>query len=64
MDDWGVDVVIGASQKGLGAPPGLSIVIASQKAIETMESRKTPITGFYTSWKRYGYGSSFNSGPR
>ncbi|KAI0343115.1 PLP-dependent transferase [Trametopsis cervina] len=53
MDDWGVDVVIGASQKGLGAPPGLSIVIASQKAIQTMESRKTPITGFYTSWKRW-----------
>ncbi|KAI0705140.1 PLP-dependent transferase, partial [Cytidiella melzeri] len=53
MDDWGIDVVIGASQKGLGAPPGLSVVIASQKAIQVMESRKVPITGFYTSWKRW-----------
>lgn len=34
MDDWGIDVVITASQKGLGAPPGLSIVIASQKAMK------------------------------
>jgi alanine-glyoxylate transaminase/serine-glyoxylate transaminase/serine-pyruvate transaminase len=34
MDNWGVDVVISASQKGLGAPPGLSIVIASQKAMK------------------------------
>ena len=34
MDDWGIDVVISASQKGLGAPPGLSIVIASQKAMK------------------------------
>jgi alanine-glyoxylate transaminase / serine-glyoxylate transaminase / serine-pyruvate transaminase len=34
MDNWGIDVVISASQKGLGAPPGLSVVIASQKAIK------------------------------
>jgi alanine-glyoxylate transaminase/serine-glyoxylate transaminase/serine-pyruvate transaminase len=34
MDNWGIDVVISASQKGLGAPPGLSIVIASQKAMK------------------------------
>jgi len=34
MDSWGIDVVISASQKGLGAPPGLSIVIASQKAMK------------------------------
>jgi alanine-glyoxylate transaminase/serine-glyoxylate transaminase/serine-pyruvate transaminase len=33
MDDWGLDVVLTASQKGLGTPPGLSIVLASQKAI-------------------------------
>jgi alanine-glyoxylate transaminase/serine-glyoxylate transaminase/serine-pyruvate transaminase len=34
MDNWGIDVVITASQKGLGAPPGPSIVIASQKAMK------------------------------
>jgi alanine-glyoxylate transaminase / serine-glyoxylate transaminase / serine-pyruvate transaminase len=34
MDGWGIDVVVSASQKGLGAPPGLSIVIASQKAMK------------------------------
>jgi aspartate aminotransferase-like enzyme len=34
MDNWGIDVVITASQKGLSAPPGLSIVIASQKAMK------------------------------
>lgn len=34
MDNWGIDVVISASQKGLGAPPGLSILIASQKAMK------------------------------
>lgn len=34
MDAWGIDVVLTASQKGLGAPPGLSIVVASQKALK------------------------------
>jgi alanine-glyoxylate transaminase/serine-glyoxylate transaminase/serine-pyruvate transaminase len=34
MDAWGIDVVMTASQKGLGTPPGLSIVVASQKAVQ------------------------------
>ena len=34
MDDWNIDVVLSASQKGLGAPPGLSIVVASQRALQ------------------------------
>lgn len=34
MDGWGIDVVVSASQKGLGAPPGLSVVLASQKAMK------------------------------
>ena len=33
MDEWGLDIVMTASQKGLSTPPGLSIVVASQKAI-------------------------------
>lgn len=33
MDAWGIDVVLTASQKGLGTPPGLSIVVVSQKAL-------------------------------
>lgn len=33
MDAWGIDVVLTASQKGLGTPPGLSILVASQKAL-------------------------------
>jgi len=33
MDEWGIDVVMTASQKGLGTPPGLSVLVASQRAI-------------------------------
>lgn len=32
MDDWGVDVIVGASQKGLMVPPGLGILWVSDRA--------------------------------
>lgn len=53
MDDWSIDVVISASQKGLGAPPGLSIVAVSQAALKVSATRKTPVTSYYASWKRW-----------
>ena len=34
MDDWGVDVTVGGSQKGLMVPPGLGLVWASEKALD------------------------------
>jgi alanine-glyoxylate transaminase/serine-glyoxylate transaminase/serine-pyruvate transaminase len=34
MDDWGVDVTVGASQKGLMTPPGLGLVWAGRRALE------------------------------
>ncbi|MEE8533561.1 MAG: aminotransferase class V-fold PLP-dependent enzyme, partial [Alphaproteobacteria bacterium] len=33
MDDWGVDVAVGGSQKGLMTPPGLSFVAAGDRAV-------------------------------
>jgi len=53
MDDWGIDVVLTAPQKGLGTPPGLSIVVASQRAITVFESRSCPVTSYYASWKKW-----------
>ncbi len=34
MDDWGVDVTIAASQKGMMTPPGLAIVWAGPRALD------------------------------
>lgn len=34
FDDWDLDVVLTASQKGLGTPPGLSILVASERALK------------------------------
>ena len=37
MDDWGVDIVISGSQKGLMLPPGLAFISLSEKAFEYVE---------------------------
>ncbi len=40
FDEWGVDLAITGSQKGLMLPAGLSIVCASQKALAAMKDAK------------------------
>lgn len=40
MDEWGVDLAIAGSQKGLMLPPGLGIVCASPRALAARESAR------------------------
>ena len=47
MDEWGVDLALTASQKALGAPPGLAIVLASRRAMEAWRARKTKVASYY-----------------
>jgi alanine-glyoxylate transaminase/serine-glyoxylate transaminase/serine-pyruvate transaminase len=42
MDDWGVDVAVGAGQKGLMLPPGLSFTAVSEKALAANKEAKLP----------------------
>ena len=42
MDAWGFDVVVAASQKALGVPPGLAMVAVSPRAWEKMEKANAP----------------------
>jgi aspartate aminotransferase-like enzyme len=42
MDAWGIDVLIGGSQKALMIPPGLSYLAVSQRAWDRMESSYNP----------------------
>ena len=48
-DEWGVDVTIGGSQKGLLLPPGLSFNAISSKAIEAY--KKSKLSKSYWDWK-------------
>ena len=41
-DEWGVDVTIAGSQKGLMLPPGLSFNAVSEKALEAAKSAALP----------------------
>lgn len=41
-DEWGVDVTVSGSQKGLMLPPGISFNAVSKKAIEASKSAKLP----------------------
>lgn len=47
MDAWQMDVVLGASQKCISAPPGLTLVGISKEAKKAMAERKVPVQGFY-----------------
>ena len=49
MDDWGIDLVVTASQKGLMTPPGLSYCLVGQKSYrKSMESK---LVSPYWDWK-------------
>jgi len=41
-DEWGVDVAIGGSQKGLMLPPGISFNAVSEKALAASKTAKLP----------------------
>lgn len=41
-DEWGVDVTVAGSQKGLMLPPGLSFNAVSEKALKAAETSKFP----------------------
>lgn len=49
MDDWGVDVMVAASQKGLMSPAGLGFVFFNEKAAE--EREKIQNISPYWDWK-------------
>jgi len=47
-DEWGVDVTVAGSQKGLMLPPGLSFNCISDKALQASKSSKLPRS--YWAW--------------
>ncbi|UZW14367.1 alanine--glyoxylate aminotransferase family protein [Clostridium pasteurianum] len=56
VDNWKIDIALGASQKCLSAPPGLTFLSISEDAFQSMENRKNPIASFYCNllvWKDY-----------
>jgi alanine-glyoxylate transaminase/serine-glyoxylate transaminase/serine-pyruvate transaminase len=52
MDEWGVDVALTASQKAVGVPPGLGLLVAGPKALQTWKNRKTPVRNYYADFSK------------
>ena len=51
MDEWDIDVCYSASQKCLGAPPGLAPISLGSRAMAVINERKTPVQSFYFNLK-------------
>jgi alanine-glyoxylate transaminase/serine-glyoxylate transaminase/serine-pyruvate transaminase len=49
QEEWGVDVAVGGSQKGLMLPPGLSFNAVSEKALAANKSAK--MARYYWDWQ-------------
>lgn len=47
VDDWNIDAIYTGTQKNLSAPPGLSPVSFSEKAVKVLENRKTKVQSWF-----------------
>jgi alanine-glyoxylate transaminase / serine-glyoxylate transaminase / serine-pyruvate transaminase len=65
MDEYGIDVAVGASQKGLMVPPGLGFIAVNARAAAVSEANPAP--RFYWDWRRrkseHGYRKFCGTAP-
>jgi alanine-glyoxylate transaminase/serine-glyoxylate transaminase/serine-pyruvate transaminase len=50
QEEWGIDVALTASQKAIGVPPGLALVVAGPRAMAAFHKRETPVGNYYVDW--------------
>lgn len=50
MAEWDVDVYLSASQKAIGLPPGLALMVASERALAARAARRAPLSTLYLDW--------------
>ena len=51
--EWCLDVVLTASQKAIGVPPGLALLVVSERALVAWESRTSKVTSYYADWGKW-----------
>lgn len=47
VDEWGIDICYSGTQKCLNCPPGLAPLTVSDRALEKLKSRSTPVRSWY-----------------
>ncbi len=53
QEAWGIDVALTASQKAIGVPPGLALLMASPRALVAWRKRQTPVRNYYADWSNW-----------
>jgi len=53
QEEWGIDIVLTASQKAVGVPPGLALLVVSKKALEVFKNRKTLVGNYYADFNNW-----------
>lgn len=53
FDEWGIDGLVTAGQKAIGAPAGLSLTFFSGRAIDVVNNRKAPIPAYFANLTRW-----------
>ena len=48
-----MDVAFTASQKAIGIPPGLALVVAGSRAMKAFHDRKHPVGCCYADWSNF-----------
>ena len=47
VDEWNLDAVYSCSQKGLSCPAGMSPITFSERAVDAVKKRKTPVLSWF-----------------
>ena len=53
QEEWGIDVVFTASQKAIGVPPGLALLVVSGEAMNIFKGRKSKVGNYYADWNNW-----------
>ncbi|HEX9090175.1 MAG TPA: aminotransferase class V-fold PLP-dependent enzyme, partial [Anaerolineales bacterium] len=53
MDAWGIDLTLTASQKAVGVPPGLALLMIGPRALEAFHNRTRPVLNYYADWSNW-----------
>jgi alanine-glyoxylate transaminase/serine-glyoxylate transaminase/serine-pyruvate transaminase len=53
QEDWGIDLALTASQKAIGVPPGLALLVAGPRAMDAFRKRTRPVGSVYADWTEW-----------
>ncbi|MFC2108527.1 pyridoxal-phosphate-dependent aminotransferase family protein [Candidatus Bipolaricaulota bacterium] len=53
QEEWGIDVVLTASQKAIGVPPGLALLVVSPNGMDVWQRRKAVVANYYADWGKW-----------